>query len=246
MAWSEIRSVFNGPPALFLLGTLLCFCGTVWSAVREKRSKDTAKTLNEQLLTCTGTIKTQSEQLLTVTKDTRNELVAFTKGGEADFYLMPTFTSKDVVRLMFFRNENSELPVYDLKVCIRDNVIAAQLAAQLHTQLEPSAKEPVRKNMDAYEARQFMDKATTSIDIANVAPRTCFWLDSPVFRSNHVDLSIKISSRNGSVTQRLAVRKVGEGFGPFASKATRDSDNVVVFESISPEYPRTADGGPDW
>jgi hypothetical protein len=218
---------FVGWPAVVLaLGSLFSMAGALMAARQQAKSAEQRGGLERQL-------KEKADENAKLSR----EIAASVTGGDTFAYLLPApgLGSKDSIALLL--NRDGDYPLYDVEIRISDQAKVDEFMRR-HFDSSGTAK-PGFSLKAFFEGQAILKVGNVGINQGWVYDG--FRLPNP----EHFDLGIFIQARNGSVSQRLAMRRIN-GELKWASIVRRDRDNALLVRSVDPGFPVDSAGNIQW
>jgi hypothetical protein len=209
-----------GWPAIFIaVGGLLSVVGALFAA-RQRAEYERV-------------LRQKAEENAELTR----QVAASVTGGDTFAYLQPLPTdSEDSVTLLLTRD--GDYPLYDVEVRIGDQARVDELIARYSSGGAGTLK-------PGFSLRQFYEGQTV-LRIGNVGMSQAWTYEGyRLPNREHVNLAVSIQARNGSVSQRLAMRRIG-GERKWASIVRRDRDNALLVRMADSGFPVNQSGEIDW
>lgn len=214
------------PAVVLALASLLSMVGALMAARQQAKSAEQRGDLERQL-------KEKAEENVRLSR----EIAASVTGGDTFAYLLPApgLSFKDSVTLLL--NRDGDYPLYDVEIRISDQ---AKVDEFVRRHFDPSGKARPDFSLKGFFAGQ------TVLKVGNVGINQGWAYDG--FRlpdPEHFNLGIFVQARNGSVSQRLAMRRIN-GEIKWASIVRRDRDNALLVRMVDPGFPVDPAGNIQW
>jgi hypothetical protein len=222
----DVRMGWWNPGVVTFVGAFLVAAGSLWGFIRQNSRAEEVARLNRELATKSDQLAQKSDEIARLTKDN----LATVTGGDSYCYVDIGFLGYLPNQVDRWLHKKGSFPLYDVAMQITDL-----------NKLKDIGQTPIE------DRKQKVLAAKTNLNVGNFGggelARDLGRLKFPDGEVRAAFL-VDFSARNGGWSQKIGLRRGADGKWLLASRVTKG--DVILDESISPNYPRKENGEPDW
>lgn len=223
---AKLLELFGLPAIVLALGGVLSICGALLAARQQVKAAEQRTQYEREL-------KEKAEENAKLSR----EIAASVTGGDTFAYLLPAPHLSSKNQVTFLLNRDGDYPLYDVEIRITDQEKVDEFVKRHFG--ETGLAKP------GFSLKQFY-AGQTILRVGNIGINQGWAYDGyPMPNPDHFNLGIFIQARNGSVSQRLAMRRIN-GQMKWASIVRRDNDNKLLVRMVDPGFPVDESGNIQW